>query len=117
MADKKLNEVTKVTDMAYVPVIMTDGSIGQIAKADLASVVAGHSIYHNVLSGITNLNDAGNGFWTLQGNSIENLPDDYGLLLSYRNPSINRGFQLLIKTDSSLMVRVLWNSWGEWIAL
>lgn len=41
MADKKLNEVTKVTDMAYVPVIMSDGSIGQIAKADLATVVAG----------------------------------------------------------------------------
>ena len=41
MADKKLNEVTKVTDMAYVPVIMADGSVGQIAKADLASVVAG----------------------------------------------------------------------------
>ena len=40
MADKKLNEVTKVTDMAYVPVIMSDGSIGQIAKDDLASVVA-----------------------------------------------------------------------------
>ena len=40
MADKKLNEVQKVTDMAYVPVIMADGSIGQIAKADLASVVA-----------------------------------------------------------------------------
>ena len=40
MADKKLNEVQKVTDMAYVPVIMSDGSIGQIAKADLASVVA-----------------------------------------------------------------------------
>ena len=41
MADKKLNEVTKVTDMEYVPVIMADGSIGQISKADLASVVAG----------------------------------------------------------------------------
>lgn len=41
MADKKLNEVTKVTDMAYVPVIMADGSVGQISKADLASVVAG----------------------------------------------------------------------------
>lgn len=41
MADKKLNEVQKVTDMAYVPVIMADGSVGQIAKADLATVVAG----------------------------------------------------------------------------
>ena len=41
MADKKLNEVAEVTDMAYVPVIMSDGSIGRIAKADLATVVAG----------------------------------------------------------------------------
>lgn len=47
MADKKLNEVTKVTDMAYVPVIMVDGSIGQIAKADLASVVAGQMKFIN----------------------------------------------------------------------
>ena len=39
--DRKLNEAKKVTDMAYVPVIMADGSIGQIAKSDLASVVAG----------------------------------------------------------------------------
>lgn len=39
--DRKLNEVKKVTDMAYVPVIMADGSVGQIAKSDLASVVAG----------------------------------------------------------------------------
>ena len=48
MADKKLNEVTKVTDMAYVPVIMSDGSIGQIAKADLASVVAEQFITNSV---------------------------------------------------------------------
>lgn len=45
--DKKLNEVTKVTDMAYVPVIMADGSIGQIAKADLATVVAGEFMKAN----------------------------------------------------------------------
>ena len=48
MADKKLNEVTKVTDMAYVPVIMSDGSIGQIAKADLASVVAEQNRNNNI---------------------------------------------------------------------
>lgn len=48
MADKKLNEVTKVTDMAYVPVIMADGSIGQIAKADLASVVAEQNRDNNI---------------------------------------------------------------------
>ena len=56
MADKKLNEVTKVTDLAYVPVIMADGSIGQIAKSDLASVVAGNmSVTHvsKTINGIT----------------------------------------------------------------
>lgn len=52
MADKKLNEVTKVTDMAYVPVIMADGSVGQIAKSDLASVVA------------EQMNTVGNAFYT-----------------------------------------------------
>lgn len=56
MADKKLNEVTKVTDMAYVPVIMADGSIGQIAKADLASVVA-EQIRYNVLKKTVNLTE------------------------------------------------------------
>ena len=56
MSDKKLNEVTKVTDMAYVPVIMSDGSIGQIAKADLASVVAGllSSKFVNLGSSVNN---------------------------------------------------------------
>lgn len=62
MADKKLNEVTKVTDMAYVPVIMADGSIGQIAKADLASVVAGiigfGLPYRGVLSSVSQFNGA-----------------------------------------------------------
>ena len=59
MADKKLNEVTKVTDMAYVPVIMSDGSIGQIAKADLATVVAGQMSYiaQETGAGITDLNE------------------------------------------------------------
>ena len=56
MADKKLNEVTKVTDMAYVPVIMSDGSIGQIAKADLASVVAGIMGINCVVNKISNTN-------------------------------------------------------------
>lgn len=42
MADKKLNAVKVVTDMAYVPVILSDGSEGKIAKADLATVVAGY---------------------------------------------------------------------------
>lgn len=40
MADKKLNESKIVKDMDYVLVTLADGSVGQIAKSDLASVVA-----------------------------------------------------------------------------
>lgn len=41
MSDKKLNESKIVKDMDYVLVTLADGSVGQIAKSDLASVVAG----------------------------------------------------------------------------
>lgn len=58
MADKKLNEVTKVTDMEYVPVIMADGSIGQISKADLASVVAGQILSGYVFRRVATANNA-----------------------------------------------------------
>ena len=76
MADKKLNEVTKVTDMAYVPVIMSDGSIGQIAKADLASVVAGIMPY-SVQGGESSISDFNElktgGLWSIT--SETNRPD------------------------------------------
>lgn len=43
MSDKKLNESKIVKDMDYVLVTLADGSVGQIAKSDLASVVAGQA--------------------------------------------------------------------------
>lgn len=67
--DKKLNEVTKVTDMAYVPVIMADGSIGQIAKSDLASVVAGQRVYNHTSGNIEDIN--------LKGISLFHLDKDH----------------------------------------
>lgn len=77
MADKKLNEVTKVTDMAYVPVIMEDGSIGQIAKADLVSVVAGLmpvnsqlGIYDGDLNALHKSAGEGVSCWTILGRAI-----------------------------------------------
>ena len=82
MADKKLNEVTKVTDMAYVPVIMADGSIGQIAKADLASVVAGVMdtnrlfpfMYKGQISDLNNVIESG---YYITGFNSANSPSYY----------------------------------------
>ena len=80
MADKKLNEVTKVTDMAYVPVIMADGSIGQIAKADLASVVAERLALKALNMDPDNIRTTS--FWTIAAeNSGYNIPTSYGVLV------------------------------------
>lgn len=98
MSDKKLNEVPKVTDMAYVPVIMEDGSIGQISKSDLASVAAElMPVYTpNIVKGLAttlnsmtftsgNLNDCNT---NIQGLSVvasdaNNLPDGSSHLFTY----------------------------------
>ena len=98
MADKKLNEVQKVTDMAYVPVIMIDGSIGQIAKADLASVVAGLIDFNastqfkerGLISSGTNMDDLGMGIWNRYSGSytINNKPPyDSFIAVVYRSGS------------------------------
>ena len=128
MADKKLNEVTKVTDMAYVPVIMADGSIGQIAKADLASVVAG-VMYANKLASFGFYD---NGETTENANNLEklgvyrikaldnyqalNYPADNGYIIhQFTN---NSGYQLFFYSDSTVVYyRHKWNRWSDWSRL
>ena len=85
MADKKLNEVTKVTDMAYVPVIMSDGSIGQIAKSDLASVVA-EQMYKGSLRTVDSFNSAINpGMYLYTGNIPSELgTSNFGIVVVYQ---------------------------------
>ena len=84
MADKKLNEVTKVTDMAYVPVIMADGSIGQIAKADLASVVA-EQMYHGPIRTLSDFNNATKqGTYYYSGGNTEGIgTSNFGVVIVF----------------------------------
>ena len=116
MADKKLNEVTKVTDMAYVPVIMSDGSIGQIAKADLASVVAGILGFPMVLKGELKFdaNDIStNGIWACEGLS-SNLPAGNGILINFETGrTVFKSMQLFAdSTMKTLSLRI--NRGGSW---
>ena len=123
MGDKKLNEVTKVTDMAYVPVIMSDGSIGQIAKADLASVVAGligyksseHFIPRSGLGSGNNLNDytTDAGIYRISGQP-SNSPIGYGFLFVYKHEWST--VQICIASNAtSVYIRIYWNnSWTDW---
>ena len=140
MADKKLNEVTKVTDMAYVPVIMSDGSIGQIAKADLASVVAGvfPTLNENTLvqSGLLygqimiegDVNDVvGRAIVQIRphdtGSNIKNLPvKEYGVLVNFTNeleinPNNSYYRSQTFYTSSKVYYRVFSSQWTSWMRI
>ena len=136
MADRKLNEVTKVTDMAYVPVIMADGSIGQIAKSDLASVVAGvMGIKEKTNQGASNwfdykfdtgVSDANDfmqlyGTTTITGTTSNNTPElGRGILhnMSYNDANIVQTCYMISGTGSfySSYVRCYHNTngWSAW---
>ena len=124
MADKKLNEVTKVTDMAYVPVIMADGSIGQIAKADLASVVAelnGDGIkFKDLTSKTIDINNLTTHSTYLIYNTCPNTPTgmgSFGWLMSILSYSTAYIMQLLIDNQGILYYRAknssTWLSWRK----
>jgi hypothetical protein len=138
MADKKLNEVTKVTDMAYVPVIMADGSVGQIAKSDLATVVAGvlstkantPLLHHEgSLYSAENPFDIDSfymGIVTLNKSSWSSYPvnkgaapqeDMRGSLFAYRNDNGSGffGSQVFTSLDNVAYIRNFWgNTMGSW---
>ena len=123
MADKKLNEVTKVTDMAYVPVIMADGSIGQIAKADLASVVAGQMGNPIGYAGAATVNNidskTNNGFYAIRdtGNSINGWTA-YGTLIVLNTEQTSFVNQIFIHAQGLLAFRVKTGSdWSNWITV
>ena len=119
--DRKLNEVTKVTDMAYVPVIMADGSIGQIAKSDLASVVAGvmktNGLFQFAERGDLKISANKidkNGTYSIMGSGRTlDLPLDYGVLVSF-NLSGYFSFQICC-LGSDFHVRSCDNgTWSTW---
>ena len=116
--DKKLNEVTKVTDMAYVPVIMADGSIGQIAKSDLASVVAGQMVTSNLFPFALRVPEPDANECVESGiyriTIMDNAPIRYGLLIVFSDSSYI--FQIVASvTGHSYYLRYKNEAgWGSW---
>ena len=125
MADKKLNEVTKVTDMAYVPVIMADGSVGQIAKSDLASVVAeqmGNPLATSRKSGSENDFNlyTSNGIYSVdfyeKGNSPS--PSSYNGILIVTNNRIGQTLQFAVVSEAFFFrTKTTSNVWSKWYQL
>lgn len=118
MADKKLNEVTKVTDMAYVPVIMADGSIGQIAKADLASVVAEQIKPLKLMPQLSNadLNYVRDfGFYSFGVSGTTNYAIDETSLLLVYGYSTTRIVQVQITALGKICTRFYSGAWTQWV--
>lgn len=119
MADKKLNEVTKVTDMAYVPVIMADGSIGQIAKADLASVVAGFIpsfLQKGFLSNNVDLNNLFDfGIYSFASGGPSNSASNNASILLVYGYNAERVLQVQISMNGDIYSRFFsGSSWSSW---
>lgn len=124
--DKKLNEVTKVTDMAYVPVIMSDGSIGQIAKADLASVVAGimntsklfpfMSMSQAPSGDLNNIQTPGTYYLSSMGDYTNNPGFGWGLLVVFKTLYTT---QIAIQSTSQQVVLRTYDgtNWSSWVHL
>ena len=133
MADKKLNEVTKVTDMAYVPVILSDGSVGQIAKADLATVVAGvfsslslfPFMYRDSIGAYGNIKDYNNaelsGFYAMEGSLVDSnqppMTKYYGVLLVVKAGDYKIQLAMSSETGEICLRGFVWGSWKEWNTL
>ena len=116
--DRKLNEVKKVTDMAYVPVIMEDGSIGQIAKSDLASVVAGQMVTSNLFPFAFRVSEPDanecidSGIYRVS--FMSNVPVNYGLLIVFSDSAYI--FQIAASVTDHLYYFRYKNEveWGSW---
>ena len=130
MSDKKLNESKIVTDMDYVLVTLADGSVGQIAKSDLASVVAGIVILNINKSYADDLNNAvGYNESGMFNASTLNLPSSISGVGTYTVFRANYGSnqnlflaQLLFPEESvsrsTIYIRRCWNNiWSSWKAI
>ena len=124
MADKKLNESKVVKDMDYVLVTLADGSVGQIAKSDLASVVAGNLKFNTEVQRLNSSfenKDANeihtNGFF-INSNKMSNVPTAYGTLISFQVPAMTVQFYVEANTGSAFFVRnYSAEKWSPWMKL
>ena len=132
--DIKINEVQQANDAAYITVILEDGTLGKIAKADLVDLIrinmptATHE-YKGLmdtsdlknLSGLISDNDnvnadnLPNGFCRYHQENYKeyNYPAVYGCILTIITDSV--GFQMCAQAwPQNLYIRQLWDFWSDW---
>ncbi len=129
MADKKLNEVTTVPTASINNVktflaVMNDGSIQQMSKADMATVLGG--LLQTYLSWCpilvtteTDANNIQNTSVVLNMNSMSNVPYTYGTLFTVaaNNVHIVQLYACAASANLLYFRQRSNNAWTDWVSL
>lgn len=126
MADKKLNEVSQLTDFDYA-LVVKGNDVAKVTKQQLATILGGllqnpYSTNKGLLPSGTDLNDVTeNGLYRLSGGSYINLAgNSYGILsvLSYPNFVIYQKYVAALSTGGNTYIRQYYGGvWTEWVKL
>ena len=126
MADKKLNEVSQLTDFDYA-LVVKGNDVAKVTKQQLATILGGllqnpYSTNKGLLPSRTDLNDVTeNGLYRLSGGSYINLAgNSYGILsvLSYPNFVIYQKYVAALSTGGNTYIRQYYGGiWTEWVKL
>lgn len=126
MADKKLNEVSQLTDFDYA-LVVKGNDVAKVTKQQLATILGGllqnpYSTNKGLLPSGTDFNDVTeNGLYRLNGGSYPNLAgNSYGILsvLSYPNFVVFQKYVSALSTGGNTYIRQYYGGvWTEWVKL
>ena len=131
MASIKEEVMTVKDDCQYVRALDANGNSIRISKEDLAKVLGEHigSVSENkdglmphkgfiLRRSVPDLNTMDSGFARVDSDTA-NLPNGltwkYGIAVTFRTDNVVG--QLFFSSESGFFIRVLWDSWLEWIRL
>lgn len=123
MADKKLNEVSQLTDFDYA-LVVKGNDVAKVTKQQLATILGELLNIDKVVmprGTLADCDNATNGIYYING-TITNAPISFGVLISFIDTvKTNYGFQIAMQTwDGVIYVRSrteVLTSWTSWYKL
>ena len=120
MADKKLNEVSQLTDFDYA-LVVKGNDVAKVTKQQLATILGELLDIDKVVmprGTLTDCDNATNGIYYING-AITNAPISFGVLISFIDTvKTNYGFQIAMQTWGGVIyvrsrteVLTSWTSW------
>ena len=120
MADKKLNEVSQLTDFDYA-LVVKGNDVAKVTKQQLATILGELLNIDKVVmprGTLADCDNATNGIYYING-TITNAPIPFGVLISFIDTvKTNYGFQIAMQTWGGVIyvrsrteVLTSWTSW------